>query len=248
MMFAVQLDERTKKVILVLCALFILLLLITGAIYSLIAKYMKKESKKMDKYMYDLLKTRIVKTPNQFKKALLYHEERSFFNNSKWAFRAVIILTIFFVLLTFICFEGNYARFFSEAFKLFPIVKWQTVGEINESLKDIQGATLLTGPDWLPASIIPTFISKNPDFASPVLYASTIYYVFMIACLFALLKSVLGFIARMHRGLKMSTEVFEKDLSKLDLGSIEEYSQSVNSPVPNQQNYEKKEGDNNVWF
>ena len=107
MMFAIQLDERTKKVILVLCALFILILLVTGSIYSLIASYMKKESKKMDKYMYDLLKTRIVKTPMQFKKALFYHEQRSFFNNSKWAFRAAIILTLFFILLTFICFEGN---------------------------------------------------------------------------------------------------------------------------------------------
>ena len=240
MMFAIQLDERTKKIILVLCALFILILLITGALYSITASYMKKESRKMDKYMYDLLKTRIVKTPSQFKKALFYHEQRSFFNNSKWAFRAAIILTLFCILLTFICFEGNYARFFSEAFKLIPIVKWQTVGEINESLKEIEGAMLLTGPDWLPASLIPTFISKNPNFGSPVLYFSTIYYVCMIACLFTQLKAVLGLIARMTRGIKMSTEVFEKDISKLDLGSISEYSETVNSPVPNQQNYEQK--------
>ena len=93
MMFAIQLDERTKKIILVLCALFILILLITGALYSITAAYMKKESRKMDKYMYDLLKTRIVKTPSQFKKALFYNEQRSFFNNSNWAFRAAIILS-----------------------------------------------------------------------------------------------------------------------------------------------------------
>ena len=30
------------------------------------------------------------------------------------------------------------------------------------------------------------------------------------------------------------------DISKLDLGSISEYSETVNSPVPNQQNYEQK--------
>ena len=97
MMFAIQLDERTKKVILVLCALFILILLVTGSIYSLIASYMKKESKKMDKYMYDLLKTRIVKTPMQFKKALFYHEQRSFFNNSN----IILFLSTFCYLIVF---------------------------------------------------------------------------------------------------------------------------------------------------
>ena len=70
MFLAAQMDERTKKVLLVLCALFIILLLIFGGIYVAIEKYMKKESKKMDNYMYDLLKLRLVKTPFQFKKAV----------------------------------------------------------------------------------------------------------------------------------------------------------------------------------
>ena len=54
MFYAFQLDERSKKVLLVLCALFIVVLLIFGAIYVIIENYMKKESKKMDNYMYDL--------------------------------------------------------------------------------------------------------------------------------------------------------------------------------------------------
>ena len=240
MFLAAQLDERTKKILLVLCALFIIVLLIFGAIYVMISKYMQKESKKMDNYMYDLLKLRIVKTPFQFKKAVFYHEERSLFNNAKWSWRVMIILTGFGFLLTYICFKGDYQRFFTAVFDLFPIIKWQTVGETNEALANIPGATLLPGPSWMPASVFPTFISKNPNFGSPVLYFSTIYYVCMIACLFTQLKAVLGLIARMTRGIKMSTEVFEKDISKLDLGSISEYSETINSPVPNQQNYEQK--------
>ena len=89
----------------------------------------------------------------------------------------------------------------------------------NDSLK-------LSGPGWLPASLIPTIISKNPDFSSPLLYCSTIFYVCALICLFKLIASTLAFIARYRRGIKMSTEVFLKDLSKLDL-----YNKNINSPI-----------------
>ena len=47
MFLAAQLDERTKKILLVLCALFIIVLLIFGAIYVMISKYMQKPTKNM---------------------------------------------------------------------------------------------------------------------------------------------------------------------------------------------------------
>lgn len=234
MFYAFQLDERSKKVLLVLCALFIVVLLIFGAIYVIIENYMKKESRKMDNYMYDLLKVRLVKNPRQFRKALFYHEERSLFNNSKWAWRVIVLLTGMALLLTFACFNSDFKRFFSEAFNLIPIIKWPTVGEINEAL----GTNALSGPAWMPASPLPSFISKNPDFSQPILYFSMIYYISIIICLFVLLKAVLGFIARFTRGIKMSTEVFDKDLEKLDIHNINNFSNTVNSPVPNQGNYD----------
>lgn len=237
MFLAAQLDERTKKILLVLCALFIIVLLIFGTIYVMISKYMQKESKKMDNYMYDLLKLRIVKTPFQFKKAVFYHEERSLFNNAKWAWRVMLILTGFGFLLTYICFKGDYLRFFTAVFDLFPIIKWQTVGETNEALANIPGATLLSGPSWMPASVFPTFISKNPNFAEPVLYGSTIYYTCMLACLLALIRAILGCIARVHRGMKMSVKVFTKDLDKFDIGTVLDYNYIVNSAVPNEEQY-----------
>ena len=236
-MFAAQMDERTKKVLLVLCALFIIALLIFGFIYYIISKYMQKESKKMDTYMYDLLKMKIVKNTKQFKRALHYHEQRSLFNNSKWAFRAIIILTVISIVIAMVIFDGDINGLFTEVFKLFPIIKWPTVGEINETLKDIEGAVLITGPSWLPASIFPAFISKNPDFSSALLYVSTIYYVCMLACVIVIFKAVLGYMARLHRGYKMSIQVFTKDLDKIDLFNVDQYAQQVNSPVPNQENY-----------
>ena len=236
LLLATQMDERTKKLLLVVCALFIIILLIFGTIYVIIDNYMKKESKKMDTYMYDLLKLQIVKNPAQFKKALLYHENRSLFNNAKWWWRVMIILTLFALLLTIICFGSDFKRFFTAAFDLIPIIKWQTVGQTNETLSQIPGATLLAGPSWMPVSLIPTFISKNPDFSSPVLYASTIYYVCIFMCVFYLIRAVLGFIARIHRGIKMSTQVFTKDLDKFDIGTVIEYGEVVNSAVPTSQN------------
>ena len=90
----------------------------------------------------------------------------------------------------------------------------------------------------MPASPLPSFISKTPDFSQPILYISMIYYISMIICLFVLLKAVFGFIARFTRGIKMSTEVFDKDLEKLDIHNINNFSNTVNSPVPNQGNYD----------
>lgn len=239
MIYALQLDERTKKVLLVLCALFIVALLIFGGIYVLISAFMKKESKKMDNYMYDLLKIKMVKNPRQFKKALLYYEERSLFNNSKWSWRCIIILTAMALLLTFAFFNSDFKRFFSEAFKLLPIIKWPTIGEVNEALGD----TVLNGPKWMPASVFPTFISKNPDFTQSILYFSMIYYLSILICFFGLLKAVLGFMARIHRGFKMSTEVFNKDLDKLDVNSINNFSNTINSPIPNQDEYNTNNND-----
>lgn len=239
MFYAFQLDERSKKVLLVLCALFIVALLIFGGIYLLISNYMKKESKKMDNYMYDLLKAKIVKNTNQFKKALFYHEERSLFNNSKWSWRCMIILTGLSLFLVFACFSSNYSRFFSEAFKVFPQIKWPTIGEVNQAL----GENTLTGPSWMPASVFPSFISKNPDFSQPILYFSLLYYICMVICMFYLTRAILGYIARIKRGLKMSNDVFNKDLEKLDLFNIDNFSQSVNSPIPNQNNYDNNSKD-----
>lgn len=238
MMLAFKLDERSRKVLLVLCALFIIILLIFGGIYYAISKYMKKQSRKMDTYMYDLIKYGIVKDKNDFKSAVLYHEPRLLFNTSKWPIRAMIIFTGIACLLAAFAFDKNFYGFFNEVFKLFPKIKWPTIKEINAAIDD--PALKLSGPGWLPASIFPTFISKNPDFSSPLLYCSTIYYIIMLFCAFGLMKAVLAFIARVHRAKKMSVDVFQKDLDSLAGSDISTFANMVNSPIPNQNNYQNQ--------
>ena len=220
-----KLDERSKKVALVLLALFIIILLIFGLIYLLIDNYMKHESKKMDAYMVDLLKCQIVTNTNQFKDALKYYERRSLYNNSKWPIRLMVI----------IFFDSNYNSFFTEAFKLIPIIKWQTIKEVNDALiKADPNATLIPGFPWLPVSLFPNFISKNPNFSDPLLYVSVVFYIIMISCLFVLIKAILGYIARINRGYKLSVTVFKKDLDKFDITTVEDFANHINSSVPQQ--------------
>ena len=230
-----KLDERSKKVALVLLALFIIILLIFGLIYLLIDNYMKHESKKMDAYMVDLLKCQIVTNTNQFKDALKYYERRSLYNNSKWPIRLMVIMFITAILITKIFFDSNYNSFFTEAFKLIPIIKWQTIKEVNDALiKADPNATLIPGFPWLPVSLFPNFISKNPNFSDPLLYVSVVFYIIMISCLFVLIKAILGYIARINRGYKLSVTVFKKDLDKFDITTVEDFANHINSSVPQQ--------------
>ena len=231
-LFVAQIDERTKKIVLVLCALFILLLLISGGIYLLIDKFIKKEAKKMDTYMYPLIKHKIVNNNKQFIKALIYHENRMFFTDAKWGFRTGILFTLLACLIVLICFKSQFKEFFVKAFELIPIFKWQTVGEVNEALINNGITTLLSGPNWLPASIFPTVISKNPDFTNPMLYCSVVYYSMMLFSFYIHLKSTLAFIARFTRGIKMSKAAFERNLDKIDLDAIDAYNEAINSKLP----------------
>ena len=232
-LFAFKLDERTKKVALVLCALFILLLLILGIIYFVIDRYMKKEAKKMDVYMYDLLKYRIVKTPAKFKSCVNYYEQRSLFKNARLSWLMIILLVVAAILVGSIVFEGQIKGMFTEFFKIFPKVSWPTVKKVNEELIAMGSDMRISGPGWMPASTFPTFdwsafIGKEATGSSEAIvgaytgglfYASAIYWIASLTFFFMLMGSILGFIARTNRARKIAHEVFVKDLEKMDLAS-----------------------------
>lgn len=228
--YLLKLDEKSKKILLVLCALFILVLLCAGGIYYMIQQFMKKSGKKVDTYMYDLLKYQIIKNPKDFKKALTYYEKRNLFNETKWPIRFIFLITFIAFGLIFMFFKGNIELFFKSAFQLFPHLKWPTIKEVNASILD--ESLKISGPSWLPVSIFPTVIFKHPNFKDPLLYCSLVYYLCLFFSLFLISKSVLAFIARIQRGLKMSKDVFEKDLEKINLEQVAMFSQSVNSKIP----------------
>jgi len=228
----VQLDERTRKVLLVLAALFILLLLIMGGIYALIDAYMKKEAKRLDTYMYDLLKTRIVKKPSQFIAAVNYYEERSLYKNSVGGWWLLILATLAIVGISYIIADGHHLQYVTEIGLLFPNVSWQTTGQYNENLRELlletgrileYEAMKLQGPEFLPASVFPTFTVKEglaEAFQGITLYISIIYWVLSLIALFIITKAILGYVARTFRGAKMSKKVFQKNLDTINLDTI----------------------------
>lgn len=231
--FAFKLDERTKKVALVLCALFIILLLILGVIYLVIDRYMKKEAKKMDVYMYDLLKYRIVKTPAKFKTAVSYFEKRSLFVNSRLPWLLLILLVVAGIVTATIAFNGQIKEFFLEFYKLFPKVYWPTVRKVNEELAAMGSDMKISGPGWMPASTFPTFdwsafVGKAATETTPevigaskggLFYASAVYWIATYVFFVMLMGAILGYVARVNRAKKLAHQVFVKDLEKVDLAS-----------------------------
>lgn len=233
LLLAFKLDERTKKVALVLCALFIILLLILGVIYLVIDRYMKKEAKKMDIYMYDLLRYKIVKTPAKFKSCVAYHERRSLFVHSRLPWFILILLTAAAVLVGALAFSGQIKEMFTEFYKIFPKISWPTVKQVNAELAEMGSDMRISGPGWMPASTFPTFdwsafVGKEATASSEaiigasktgIFYASAVYWIATYVFFFMLVGAILGFIARINRSNKVAHQVFVKDLEKVDLAS-----------------------------
>lgn len=238
MMLFSQFEEKTSKIILVICVLFILILFFFGFLRYVINKYMEKESKKLDGFMIDLLKNDIVKNSHQFKKAYFYTEKRLFYNKSKWCFRVFFFVTALAFIAILLFFNSQYSAFFKKAFELLPTLKWPTIKETNELLSQVEGAPLLKGPGWMPATIIPSLIYNNPDFTDPMLFTSMIYYIIILICLFSLAKAILAHVARKKRCKKIAPIIFNDKNIKEDLYV---FSQSINSKIPNQEKYEIKD-------
>lgn len=216
----IKIDERTKKAFLVLCALFILILLIFGLIYSLIARYLRPKAKKIDSYMFDLCKYQIVKTPKDFFEAVKYYEKRRVYETSRWFFRGVILLIVLILGYGFLFNDGNIKQLFLEGKNIFPIIKWQTIGDINKTLLE-QNQPTIPGFDWMPVTLLPNIIMKdslNPK--DPNLYISLLIYLILIVLLFNISGCALTYFVRLKRGKLKSKEVFEKSLDNFNINNL----------------------------
>lgn len=231
-----KIDEKTKKVFMVLCVLFILIILIFGFIYLIIDKYMKKSAKKMDTYMHELCYYKIVNNPSEFRKTLRYYETRSLYRNIRWIFRILIIALAGIFIFAAIKMNNNPSPIFSEVKQIFPNIHFHTIKELNKILVE-SGQSKIVGPGWLPVSIIPSITWKSIDTSNPYLYVSIAFYILMIILFFKLTGSVLGYIARISRGYAKSKEVFEKNLDNSNFAyNLDNYqpapiNQSIIQPI-----------------
>lgn len=227
MMWVKLTDERTKKAFLILCALFIIILLIFGLIYSLIHAYLNKKMKQMDTYMFDLCKYQIVKTPSEFVTAVKYYEKRRIYESSRWLFRGVMLLFLVTILYGVLFNKGDVNGVFRSAKYIFPSVHWQTIGDVNKTLVE-QGLDKIPGWNWMPVSFLP-IVKTSPllDTSNPTLYVSLFFYFILIILIFKISGCALTYQVRIKRAEEKSKEVFQKSLDNVN------FAMDLQQPIQN---------------
>ena len=239
-----KLSETTKKGFLILVAFFAIILLIFGFIYWLIAKHMQKNAKKIDGYMVDLCRYRIVTNPKQFVEAVKYYEQRNLYRAIKWPLRIFILTLILLLCYCLFSTPGTTKKIFTSFFDLFPRLKWQTDGSINKEL-EAAGQPLIVGISWMPVSFIPNVTFKKIDATDINLYLSTLFYLVTIVLFFNISGHALSYYARIRRGMAKSKTVFEKNLDQFNYHSLDTpmTSMPIQSTPPIQTNFDHEKNE-----
>lgn len=212
--FLLKLTENDKRILIAIFLVFILVLVLLGYIYTIIKKVMKRQGKTVDKYMYDLVETKVVNTPSHFKKVARKKSNLLFFKKAKTP--AIIFAISAIVILLYVVISGN-----SDLKVLFS--QDQGFGSliITFDWKNTPKATLLGIKTFIPVNWpevlhSPTFLYNSFSawisyFTIPAITISLIWYIF----------NVQAYIARSLRIKKMSKDVFAKDLENLTQKPIE---------------------------
>lgn len=204
--FLIKLTENDKRILISIAIIFILILVLIGLLVELVRKVMKRQGKVVDTFMYDLVRYKVVKTTKHFKKVANKKSFRYFYKKTKIPFLLMIVasLVVFIFCLitkqTDINFLFSYEKGFNSLFYIFD---WKNIPKNN-----FFGLTIPC--DW------PEIINK-PHFLYNDVHAWISYItvpLFIIGALWFMFN-VQAFIARKIRIIKMSKDVFSKDLDKL---------------------------------
>lgn len=241
LLYLAQVNEKTKKSLLIFIILFILVLLIFGFIYLVIDKHMKKNARQIDGYMVDLCRYKIVVNPQQFVKAVKYYEARNLFNSIKWALRLILFITAALLIYSLIAGKETLNKVFTDFFDLFPRFKWETIKSINEKLP---AGSKVVGISWMPVSLIPNVTFVKIDWSDINLYLSTLFYVVSIVLFFKIAGAGLSYHARIRRGIEKSKTVFLKDLDTYnvydDTATINQQQEPISSLAEAQQQQQQQ--------
>ena len=144
------------------------------------------------------------------------------YQNGESYLDSIIILLIVLILgYGFLFNDGNIKQLFLEGKNIFPIIKWQTIGDINKTLLE-QNQPTIPGFDWMPVTLLPNIIMKdslNPK--DPNLYISLLIYLILIVLLFNISGCALTYFVRLKRGKLKSKEVFEKSLDNFNINNLD---------------------------
>lgn len=212
MPFLIQLSENDKRVIVAILIIFILVFVLIGYIAIIVSKIMKRQGQQVDTMMYDVVKYRVVKDTKHFKKVAHKKSRRYFYKHIRipilLMFLASLILLIFcLVKKSDLSFLFSPDQGFGTLFFLFD---WK-----NTPKSKFFG--LMIPSDWPPILVTASGRKCVPQFLYNNIYAwmSYICVPLFATGFFWYLYQVQALIAREIRIIKMSKDVFKKDLDEL---------------------------------
>ncbi|MCX5775627.1 MAG: hypothetical protein NTV44_04625 [Firmicutes bacterium] len=197
----IKLTENDKRVLIAICIVIFLVFILIGYLGLLIERIMKRQARDLDTSMHDVVSTGVVDTPRYFRRIAFKKNARLFYKQSRYSFLIV------FVSVAFLYFYLLYIRNFDLNFlfdyqtkginTLFFIFDWSLV-----PFNTFFGLTLPSG--WPPLLSAPHFMVE----AWPSYVFMPLFTVGMVW----LLINIQALIARTFRLLKMSSDVFKKNL------------------------------------
>jgi hypothetical protein len=202
----VKLTENDKRLLIAIFIVFILVFVLIGYLVHLVKRIMKRQAKQVDKFMYDMVKLKIVKTTKHFRKVANKKSYRYFFKKSVIPIIFMLISSLTVLIFCLIKEINNISFLFSTEngfMSLFYTFDWK-----NMPKAEFFGITLPC--DWPPVLNTPHFVYNDVHawisyICVPLFSIGVIWY----------LINVQAFIARAYRIIKMSKDVFGKDLEKL---------------------------------
>ncbi|MFA5442997.1 MAG: hypothetical protein WCX85_03635 [Bacilli bacterium] len=208
--FLIKISENEKRLLLVLLAVVILLFVLIGLLGLVVKRIMTSQAKRADTFMYDLVRTKAVKSPRHFRRVGFKKNHRLLFLQSWIPFLILLVSAAF--LITYMAVanhwdlnvfdyfgtDGTDGEGFTTLFFIFDFP--------NAPKSTFFGIEIVS--DWPPIISEPYLSAKAwPSYVFvPIFLTGAIWY---IVC-------VQAFIARTWRILVLSKKAFEKSLENYD--------------------------------
>ena len=199
-MLFVQLSENEKRFIIALLLLVILIFVIFGLLGKLITEVMKRQGKRLDKYVSDAVKLKVITEPNDFKK-YANKKNRQRFIKEAWIPIVIMLVGVLALLLRDIIYQDFSYNPFNDK-DGFGNLFFQFDFNAEGVKQKFFGITLIA--DWAPVSVYP-----HPSWESAFAY---IFVFCLIVGGIWYLIAVQAFIARKLRIRKLSISVFDNSL------------------------------------
>ena len=192
----VTLTETEKRVLLILFIVFTSAFLLFGLLIKGISSWANTKGKAVDGYMYDFVKFRVIKTPQEFRNYVFKRETRFLYLNSRWMIRILIVSSVLFIFYVIKALDGDFLEPLRILERLLPVLDWPKT--------EIFGMNVIC--DW------PTVVRAPQAELTLKGYVTYIYALILLYSLFKFIHDILIFNARLSRSNKTSNSAFGKNL------------------------------------